>query len=220
MAKMLTNVKIRSKKAKFASACGGFGTTCSVLAFCVLHFASLFLVGCDSLRFAPSETQKQNAWLHNRTALIAAETARAEAASQQLRGLTQLSELQSRSVCSYYGLPKEFPRAETAEDILAQSNWQLAHAALAESADRPDTWQIADSALELGIGICALFGGVYGSRAVRFLKDARTKSQALREVVAGNEAFKKHSQANTAAFKEAHQAQSPQTRQIVAQLKS
>ena len=28
------------------------------------------LAGCDSLRFAPSETQKQNAWLHNRTAVI------------------------------------------------------------------------------------------------------------------------------------------------------
>ncbi len=32
------------------------------------------LAGCDSLRFAPSEAQKQNAWLHNRTTTIAAET--------------------------------------------------------------------------------------------------------------------------------------------------
>jgi len=30
-------------------------------------FLCLFVVGCDSLRFAPSEEQKQNAWLHNRT---------------------------------------------------------------------------------------------------------------------------------------------------------
>ena len=26
----------------------------------------LVLAGCDTLRFAPSEVQKQNAWLHNR----------------------------------------------------------------------------------------------------------------------------------------------------------
>lgn len=33
----------------------------------------LFVAGCESLRFAPNESQKQNAWLHNRTAAIAAE---------------------------------------------------------------------------------------------------------------------------------------------------
>ena len=32
--------------------------------------------GCDSLRFAPSEQQKENTWLHNRTAIVAAETAK------------------------------------------------------------------------------------------------------------------------------------------------
>jgi hypothetical protein len=57
--------------------------------------------GCDSLRFAPSERQKQNAWLHNRTAALAAETARAEQGSPELLALTKLSELQSRSFSSY-----------------------------------------------------------------------------------------------------------------------
>lgn len=198
---------------------GGRGSQARAFAFSLFLFAVL-VAGCDSLRFAPSETQKQNAWLHNRTTLIAAETARAEAASQKLRALTQFSELQSRAFSSYYGLPKEFPRAETAEDVLAQSNRQLAHTALAESADRPDTWQVADSAIELGIGICALLGGVYGSQAVRFLKDARAKSQALREIVAGNELFKQQNQDHAPAFKGAHRSQSPQTRQIVAQMKS
>ncbi|GAG26405.1 unnamed protein product, partial [marine sediment metagenome] len=42
--------------------------------------------GCDSLRFAPGESQKQNAWLHNRTATVAAETARSEKASEKLQG--------------------------------------------------------------------------------------------------------------------------------------
>jgi len=178
------------------------------------------LVGCDSLRLAPSETQKQNAWLHNRTAIISAETARAEDTSEKLQALTQLSEVQSRAFASYCGLPKEFPQADTAEDILHESSWQLAQTALAESADRPDAWQLADSAFELGIGVCALLGGVYGTRAVRFLKEARTKSQALQEIITGNELFKKEHTAQTSAFKDAHKDQSPQTRQIVAQMKS
>lgn len=175
--------------------------------------------GCDSLRFAPSEKQKQNAWLHNRTASVAAQTARAEQSSQELQSLTRLSESQSRAFTSYCGLPKEYPPAETTQDILAQANWQLADTALAESAERPDAWQVADSMLELGIGICALLGGVYGTRAVRFLQDTRAKSQALKEIVEGNEVFKQQNEPQTAAFKAAHQHQSPETRQWVAALK-
>jgi len=180
---------------------------------------TLFVAGCDSLRLAPSEQQKQNAWLHGRTTVLAAQTAQSEETSPELQALTRLSELQSRSFASYFGLPKEYPAAESAEDVLAQSNWQLADAALTESAQRPDPWQFADAMLELGIGVCALFGGVYGTRAVRFLKDARTKSQALQEIVTGNELFKKQNQAQSQAFKTAHQNQSPPTRQLVAQLK-
>jgi len=177
------------------------------------------LMGCDTLRFAPTEAQKQNAWLHNRTAIVAAQTAKTEQTSQELQALTELSELQSRAFVSYCGLPKEFPKAETTDDILAQSNWQLAQSALAESAERPDTWQVADSAIELAIAVCALLGGVYGTRAVRFLKDARAKSAALKEIIAGNELFKKRNPTQADLFKQAHQAQSPQTRQIVAGMK-
>jgi len=185
-----------------------------LLGFCFL------LIGCESLRFAPSEAQKQNAWLHNRTAQVAVETATKQDASEQLQALAKLSEVQSRAFVSYCGLPKEFPQADSAEDILRESNWQLAQTALGQSADRPDTWQVADSALELAIGICALLGGVYGTRAVRFLRDARTKSQALKEIIAGNELFKKHNPTQASAFKEAQRAQSSQTRQIVAQMKT
>jgi len=180
---------------------------------------AFILTGCDTLRFAPSEQQKQNAWLHNRTAIVVAEAANAEQASQKLQALTELSELQSRAFVSFCGLPKEFPEAETAEDILAQSNWQLARSALAESAERPDTWQVADSAIELAIAVCALLGGVYGTRAVGFLKDARARSAALKEIVAGNELFKKQNPTQAPVFKEAHHRQSPTTRQIVAEIK-
>ena len=161
------------------------------------------LTGCESLRFAPSEGQKQNAWLHNRTAQATAEAAKSENTSEKLRMLAQLSELQSRAFVSYYGVPREFPQADTAEEILAQSNWQLAKTALRESADRPDGWQLADNVFELAIGISALLGGVYGTKAVRFLKDAKTKTQALKEVIKGNELFKKTNTESAEAFKQA-----------------
>lgn len=186
----------------------------------ILIVLFFLLAGCDSLRFAPSEAQKQNAWLHNRTTTIAADSARDESASKKLQAMTKLSQLQSRAITSYYGLPKEFPQADTAEDILSESNWQLARTALDESADRPDAWKVADNVFELALGISALLGGVYGTRAVRFLKQARTKSKALQEVIAGNELFKKQNETSVAAFKQAQKIQSSQTRQIVAEMKT
>ena len=186
----------------------------------VLILSCFLFAGCDSLRFAPSEKQKQNAWLHNRTAQTAVQTAQQENATEQLQALTGLCELQSRAFNSYYGLPKQFPPAGTAEEILAQSNFQLANEALAESTERPDAFELADNVFELAIGIGALLGGVYGTRAVRFLKQAREKSQALQEIIAGNELFKKEHHDYTVAFKQAQKDQSPQTRQIVAQMKS
>jgi hypothetical protein len=185
-----------------------------------LILSCFLLVGCESLRFAPTETQKQNAWLHNRTTSIAADTAKTEGASGKLQALTRLSKLQSEAFVSYYGLPKEFPQADTAEDVLAESNFQLAQIALAESAERPDAFEVADNIFELAIGISALLGGVYGTRAVRFLKEARAKSKALQEVIAGNELFKKQNESSVTAFKQAQHLQSPQTRQIVAEMKS
>ena len=102
----------------------------------ILTAGILFLVtGCGTLRFAPSKVQKQNAWLHNRTLAITSQEAKAEGTSEKIQALTQLGESQSRAFVSYNGLPKEFPQAETAEDVLAQSNWQLARTASAESAD-------------------------------------------------------------------------------------
>jgi hypothetical protein len=175
--------------------------------------------GCDTLRFAPSENQKQNAWLHNRTAEFAADAARSENTSDTLKNLTSLSAMQSRAVTSYYGMPQEFPPANTAEDVLSQSNIQLAQDAAADATKRPNVWQIADNGLELGIGIAALLGGALGTRAVGFLKQAREKSNALKEIIEGNELFKRQNRAVADDFKEAQKNQSPETRQLVAQMK-
>jgi hypothetical protein len=182
--------------------------------------AIFLLAGCDSLRFAPGEAQKQNAWLHNRTAEMAADTARTENSSGELQGLTNLCEVQSRAFTADYGLPAEFPAADTVEAILAESNQQLAHSALAEARQRPDAWDVADGVMDLGIGIAALFGGVYGVKVARFLKDARAKSKALREIIIGNELFKREHTDSAQAFKEAHKDQSSQTRQLVTQIKN
>ena len=80
-----------------------------VLHFCTC-FAVLLVCGCSSLRFAPTEAQKQNAWLHNRTTTVAAEVASAEDSSEKLQALARLSHLQSRDFTSYYGLPKKIPK--------------------------------------------------------------------------------------------------------------
>jgi hypothetical protein len=181
--------------------------------------AALLLVGCDSLRFAPTEVQKQNAWLHNRTTTVAADTAKVEGASEKLCDLTKLSQLQSRSFTSYFGLPKEFPQADTAEQILAESNVQIADTALQQSGQRPAVFDVANNVLDLAIGIFAVLGGVYGTKTVAFLKQAKVKSKALQEVIAGNELFKKLNSESADAFKEAQSSQSPQTKQIVAGMK-
>jgi len=78
---------------------------------------------------------------------------------------------------------------------------------------------LTDAGLELAIAISALIGGIYGTKAVAYLKQARVKSKALKEIIEGNELFKKLNNDSTVAFKEAQKNQSPETKQIVAQLK-
>jgi len=185
----------------------------------VMVLAGVLGAGCEGLRFAPGEKQRQNAWLHNRTAEVAADRARRENVSEPLRALTELSARQSGAFVSYFGLPKELPAADTVEQILGESNSAITEAALRQSRQRPDLWQSADSAFELGIGLFALLGGVYGTRAVRFLTQARDKSRALKEIIRGNELFKRRNAQAKDAFKLAQQNQSAVTRQIVAAMK-
>ena len=182
--------------------------------------AMLFCAGCESLRFAPTEEQKQNAWVHNRTAVIAAQTAKEEYASEKLKALTDLSQTQSKAFVAYCGLPEELPEAESAEDVLKESNVQLAKTAIEQSSQRPDGWQVADSAFELGIAIAGLFGGAGALRVISFLQQAKAKSNALKEIVLGNEIFKKTNPDSADAFKDAQRNQSPLTKQLVTEIKT
>ena len=123
-------------------------------------------------------------------------------------------------LCNEYALGGEFPKADSVEDVLSADSYELADKALSDSANRPGVWDVTDSVLELSIGLCALLGGVYGSRAAKFLKDARVKSKALQEIVEGNELFKQNNSDAVSAFKQAHINQSAQTKQIVTAYKS
>jgi hypothetical protein len=158
--------------------------------------------------------------VHNRTAAIAAQEAQAEQSSAKLQELTKLSETQSQAFVAYCGLPEELPKAGTAEDVLSDSNKQLAATAIAQSQQRPDAWSIADSALELGIALAGLFGGVYATRISKFMQDAKAKSNALKEIVLANEIFKKTNPDSAEVFKDAQRNQSPLTRQLVAECKT
>jgi hypothetical protein len=198
----------------------------------LLTMAVLFVTGgCDSIRFAPSEEQKENAWVHNRTAAITSATAQSEQASAQLQELTKLSEEQSEAFVAYCGLPEELPKANTVNDVLSESNKQLAAVATIQSKQRPDAsaisrslaeggWDVADSAIELGIAVAGLFGGAGALRIAKFLQDAKAKSNALKEIVLANEIFKKTNPDKADAFKDAQSRQSPLTKQIVTEIKS
>lgn len=200
---------------------GQRGGQASRLAWMLMTCVILILAvcGCESLRFGVNEGQKENAWLHNRTAAAAAQVAEVQGGSAELRDLTELSELQSRAFTAYFGMPNEYPAARTVEDILADSNRLLATDAIEDSKARPNAWDVADAGLELGIGIFAVLGGVYGAKGAKFLKDARAKSKAIKEIIAGNELFKNANRKQAEAFKQAHATQSPETRQIVVEMK-
>ena len=176
--------------------------------------------GCDGIRLPASEIQKQNAWLHNRTTQAAARAANAEQTSEKLQELTTLSETQSRAFVFDYGMPERLPNAWSDEDILSQGNFNLTQTAISDSQRRDDLWQMADGAMDLGIGLAGLLGGVYGLKVAGFLMAARARSKALREIIKGNEVFKQISTNSIEEFKQAHQTQSQETKKIVAEIKN
>jgi len=180
----------------------------------------LAVSGCDGLRFAPSEAEKQNVYLHKRTVECAARQAERENSSADLQQLTQAAANQSEAIVAHYGLPAVLPKTDSIEALVGAENEQVTAAARADAVERPDPWEVADGMLELGIAVAGVVGGVYGSRAAAGLKLAQEKSRALREVIAGNELFKRQNPEAAGSFKEAQGGQSPSTRTLVAELKN
>ena len=172
--------------------------------------------GCGDIRFAPDQTQKQNAYLHHRTIQATAARAKNENVSDTLRQLTTQAARQSDTILAYYGLPKALPASDSVEALLNQENKAITQNAGMQAIQRPDPWDVADNLMELGIALAGLTGGVFGSRAITALKLARQKSTALKEIIVGNELFKRQNANYTEAFKEAHYAQSDTTKTLVA----
>jgi len=177
------------------------------------------LAGCGQLRFAPGEVLKQNAYLHHKTTQAAALKAHEEQTSATLQDLTNRAAQQSEAMVAYYGLPAEIPATQTVGEILSAENETLTENARLTALQRPDPWDLADNLLELGLALAGVVGGVYGTRAATALKTARQKSTALREVVYGNEIFKRSNPIFAEDFKQAQAGQSATTRQLVAQMK-
>ncbi len=186
-----------------------------LVVFGVMGLAS----GCEVMRFPASDSQKVNAYLHNATAVAAVRTARDEQASEKLIKLSSLGELQSRAFVFDYGLPKQMPGTSD-ERLLSQASFDVAGNAISDSQNKPDVWEVADGVMEVGIALAGLLGGAYGIKAAAFLTMARRKSKALQEIVTGNEVFKQISQSSIEDFKQAHKAQSQETKKIVAEIKS
>ena len=67
---------------------------------------------------------------------MAAEIAAYQGTSEQLQSVTRLSELQSNAFVADYGLPDEYPKVNTIDDIIAAE--PLARSAISVSAKRPD----------------------------------------------------------------------------------
>ena len=181
--------------------------------------AAVVTGGCDSLRFAPGEVQKQNAYLHHKTVQVASMRARQESASEQLQKLTESADRQSEAIMAYYGLPREIPASDGVEELLSEENESITSMASQEAIERPDPWEAADHVFELGLALAGVVGGVYGGRAAGVIKQAKQKSQALREIVTGNELFKKRCPEQVVAFKQSHKDQSETTRKLVSVLK-
>ncbi len=176
--------------------------------------------GCGNLRFAPSEQIKQNAWLHEKTARMAKQTAVKENSSEKLKELTELSHVQSIPFVSYCGLPDEMPDTSGFDEITSTENETITKKARANSIQRPDVFDVTNTAMDIGLGIAAILGGVYGTRIARFIKSARQKTTALKEIIEGNEIFKFQNPDAAGKFKNAQQLQSPSTRRIVSEMKT
>lgn len=183
----------------------------------VLMCAMIGFSGCGMFRPAATEAQKANAWMHAQVCARAAESAAAEAVWPPLRELTALAAEQSEAFVFDYGLPREPVRADI--ETALREGGALAARAKEDAVREVVPWDAADGLLELGIAVAGLAGGVFGVRAAAFLRQAQDKTRALKEIVQGNELFKRLHPQTVTDFKQSHDQQSEATRLLVARLK-
>lgn len=174
------------------------------------------LCGCnDSLRFAPSESQKQTAELTHQAAVLVNETGAAPKTEPTMRLVRG-----TQAALAYIGRPKVPPDPLEFDSSVSQAQ--------TDSAKRPtaqDVFAAADQGLSLAAQLAILFGvggaGFGGKKVVDWLAIARQKNNALQEIITGNEKFlARENQQTIEQFKNAQAKQSPATRRLVTELKS
>jgi hypothetical protein len=176
---------------------------------------SIFSGGCSTLRFAPSEAQKQ-------IAFDTFSVAQAVNTTGATAGAAETKKLVSGTAASltYTGMPSD--------PVIADYDATL-QTANTDGAKRPtldDAAKTFDGWLSLGIGIAGLFGGGAGLKIAAALKTAKDKAAALKEVVQGNEEFKRWLETNGGdlavnAFRQAQTGvQSVKTEQAVLEIRS
>lgn len=180
--------------------------------------AALFclpLAGCDTLRFAPSEAQKQISY----DTYLAAQTVNAQGTEPKSQAAEKLV-TGTGTLLTYTGLPK---------DPVITDYKTTAEQAQKDASGRPtieDVSKAADGWLELGIGIAGLFSGGVALKAAGWLQQLRDKAKALKEVVTANETLKQYLESADYQdalniFKKAQSGtQSPTTSQIVYELRA
>ena len=201
-----------------------------LIVVCLIAVAILATCGgCDSLRKAPSEPQKQVAYKTHSNA-VAANAIGAEPGSP----LTGQMVDGTATALKYTGMP--------ADPVIVDYDATSSQAA-ADAAERPTAADVfgeasekAEGYLGLGLDLALLLGaggiGFGGKKLTDWISLARDKNAALREIIQGNELFKRQiaaiasdeltPEAAIAAFKSSQkQAQNPSgaTGVLVTQLK-
>ncbi len=145
----------------------------------LIAVACLAFFGCDNLRMAPTEPQKQIAY----QAVVTARAVENEGtdayspAAQQLVDATEVS-------LAYTGVPAT-PTITDYPTTVAQAGQDAARRPTAD-----EVWSAADGWIDFGIALLGIFGGTAGIAATQFLVKARQKSRALREIIVANEKLK------------------------------
>ncbi len=173
-----------------------------------------FIAGCDTLRMAPSESQKQIAFKTHLNAR-AVDAGGAEADTPATRQLVQGTE----ASLAFAGMPSTLDIADYDATLQAAS---------ADAAKRPTAekmFEAVEGGLSLAAQLAILFGcgGTTwgGVKIIEWVNRARKKSQGLQEIINANKDFL------TAADERARETfkvaqnnkQSTATKKIVAELK-
>ena len=178
-------------------------------------FLACILTGCSQpLRFAPSQSQKKVA-LDTYLTARDVDRAGAEPASPATGRLVE----GARTALDYIG-PPALPDIDDYAATLGRAR--------TDAAKRPtagDVFAAADEGLSLAstIAIALGFGGagVGGKKVIDWIRLAREKNKALREIVQGNEVLKAVIRdADRTKFKSCHNNQSPATKRIVTEIKA